>query len=84
MPLLVAIIFTALLPDGASHHWHTEQPHATPLWEQMDHEEMGDITRSADAEKLKRRLAGCVQVGSAMIKGRKQKLGIYTFRGRLM
>lgn len=28
LPLPVAIIFTALLPDGAGQHWHTKQPHA--------------------------------------------------------
>lgn len=28
LPLPVAIIFTTLLPDGASQHWHTKQTHA--------------------------------------------------------
>lgn len=34
------------LPDGASQHWHTIEPHAPSSCEQMDHEEMDDITWS--------------------------------------
>lgn len=65
----MAIIFTALLPDGAGQHWHTKQPHAPPLCEQMDREEMGDITRSEGAHITGGRLADRVQLGRAVTKG---------------
>lgn len=46
--LSVAIIFTALLPDGASQHWCTTC--APTLCEQMEHEETGGVTWSKGAK----------------------------------
>lgn len=49
--LSVAIIFTALLPDGASQHWCTTR--APTLCEQMEHKETGSITWSERSKNKK-------------------------------